>query len=54
MNSAPINLTVNGQPVAISADPETPLLWALREQLNLTGTKYGCGVGVCGICTVHV
>ncbi len=54
MDSTPINLTVNGQPVAISADPGTPLLWALREQLNLTGTKYGCGVGVCGICTVHV
>lgn len=47
-------LNVNGEPVAIDADPATPLLWVLREQLGLTGTKYGCGIGVCGACTVHV
>jgi isoquinoline 1-oxidoreductase subunit alpha len=47
-------LTVNNQPLAISIDPETPLLWALRDVLNLTGTKYGCGTGDCGACTVDV
>ncbi|MDB5663298.1 MAG: isoquinoline 1-oxidoreductase [Sphingomonas bacterium] len=46
--------TVNGQPVHYSIDPETPLLWALRDASNLTGTKYGCGAGLCGACTVHV
>lgn len=46
--------TVNGQPVHYRMDPETPLLWALREASNLTGTKYGCGTGHCGACTVHV
>ncbi len=46
--------TVNGQPVHYRMDPETPLLWALRDASNLTGTKYGCGVGDCGACTVHV
>jgi isoquinoline 1-oxidoreductase alpha subunit len=46
--------TVNGQPVHYRLDPETPLLWALRDASNLTGTKYGCGVGQCGACTVHV
>ncbi|ODT88354.1 (2Fe-2S)-binding protein [Phenylobacterium sp. SCN 70-31] len=45
-------LTVNGVAHNITADPDTPLLWALREQLGLTGTKYGCGVGVCGACSV--
>jgi len=48
------NLNVNGKVVAIDADGETPLLWALREQLGLTGAKYGCGVAMCGACTVHV
>jgi isoquinoline 1-oxidoreductase alpha subunit len=46
--------TVNGAPVQYSLPPETPLLWALRDASNLTGTKYGCGTGVCGACTVHV
>jgi isoquinoline 1-oxidoreductase alpha subunit len=46
--------TVNGQPVHYRMDPATPLLWALRDASNLTGTKYGCGAGQCGACTVHV
>jgi isoquinoline 1-oxidoreductase alpha subunit len=46
--------TVNGQPVHYRLDPQTPLLWALRDASNLTGTKYGCGTGHCGACTVHV
>ena len=46
--------TVNGQPVHYRIDPQTPLLWALRDASNLTGTKYGCGAGLCGACTVHV
>jgi len=49
-----IKFNVNGRPVTVDADPDTPLLWALREQLGLTGTKYGCGVAACGACTVHV
>lgn len=48
------SFTVNGQPVHYKMDPETPLLWALRDASNLTGTKYGCGAGLCGACTVHV
>jgi isoquinoline 1-oxidoreductase alpha subunit len=47
-------LTVNGQRRDFDAEPETPLLWALREQLGLTGTKYGCGIAQCGACTVHI
>ena len=47
-------LTVNGRSYDIDADPNTPLLWALREQVGLTGTKYGCGIAQCGACTVHV
>jgi isoquinoline 1-oxidoreductase alpha subunit len=47
-------LNVNGKAVEYTADPETPLLWVLREQLGLTGTKYGCGIAQCGSCTVHV
>ncbi len=47
-------LTVNGQTHNIDVDPDTPLLWVLREQLGLTGTKYGCGIAQCGTCTVHV
>jgi isoquinoline 1-oxidoreductase alpha subunit len=46
--------TVNGQPIQYRLDPATPLLWALRDASNLTGTKYGCGTGHCGACTVHV
>ena len=45
---------VNGEPVDFRADPDTPLLWALRDQLHLTGTKFGCGMALCGACTVHV
>jgi isoquinoline 1-oxidoreductase alpha subunit len=47
-------LTVNGKVREFEAEPDTPLLWVLREQLGLTGTKYGCGVAQCGSCTVHV
>ena len=47
-------LNVNGKAVEYTADPETPLLWVLREQLGLTGTKYGCGIAQCGSCTVHI
>ncbi len=46
--------TVNNQPVQYKLDPETPLLWALRDASNLTGTKYGCGTGACGACTVDI
>jgi aerobic-type carbon monoxide dehydrogenase small subunit (CoxS/CutS family) len=49
-----IALTVNGQKYEVDAPPDTPLLWVLRDTLGLTGTKYGCGVAVCGACTVHV
>jgi len=49
-----ITLLVNGEPHAVDADPAMPLLWALRDLLRLTGTKYGCGAGLCGSCTVHV
>jgi isoquinoline 1-oxidoreductase alpha subunit len=49
-----IQLTVNDKPVRLDIDPATPLLWALRDTLQLTGTKYGCGLGLCGACTVHV
>jgi len=47
-------LTVNGQEKEVTADPGTPLLWALREDLKMTGTKYGCGIAACGACTVHL
>ena len=46
--------TVNGKPVQVDVEPNTPLLWVLREQVGLTGTKYGCGVAQCGACTVHI
>ncbi|WP_439576286.1 (2Fe-2S)-binding protein [Elioraea sp.] len=49
-----IALTVNGSVRQLDADPNMPLLWALRDLLDLTGTKYGCGIAVCGACTVHV
>ena len=47
-------LSVNGQQITMNLDPETPLLWALRDHLKLHGTKYGCGIEQCGVCTVHV
>ena len=47
-------LTVNGRVHDVQVDPDTPLLWVLREQIGLTGTKYGCGVAQCGACTVHI
>ena len=49
-----IKLNVNGQTREIDAHPDTPLLWALREQIGLTGTKFGCGIAQCGACTVHI
>jgi aerobic-type carbon monoxide dehydrogenase small subunit (CoxS/CutS family) len=49
-----LTLTVNGKTRVLDVEPEMPLLWALREQLGLTGTKYGCGIAQCGACTVHV
>jgi isoquinoline 1-oxidoreductase alpha subunit len=49
-----ITFSVNGRPAKVDTDPDTPLLWVLREQLGLTGTKYGCGIAACGACTVHV
>ena len=48
------NLTVNGKTHDVDADPNTPLLWVLREWIGMTGTKYGCGMGLCGACTVHL
>ena len=49
-----LTLKVNGQPHSVEADPETPLLWVLRDHLGMTGTKFGCGIAQCGACTVHV
>jgi isoquinoline 1-oxidoreductase subunit alpha len=49
-----VHLTLNGEARTLAADPDTPLLWALRDELRLTGTKYGCGMAQCGACTVHV
>ena len=49
-----VAFNVNGRRVSVNAEPDTPLLWAIREHLKLTGTKFGCGVGLCGACTVHV
>jgi isoquinoline 1-oxidoreductase alpha subunit len=51
---ATYELTVNGRKQSVTADPGTPLLWVLREDLKMTGTKYGCGIAACGACTVHV
>jgi isoquinoline 1-oxidoreductase alpha subunit len=47
-------LTINGQAHNVDVDPDTPLLWVIREQVGLTGTKYGCGIAQCGACTVHI
>ena len=49
-----ISVTVNGKPQQVDVEPDVPLLWVVRENLNLTGTKYGCGIAQCGACTVHV
>jgi isoquinoline 1-oxidoreductase alpha subunit len=49
-----LTLNVNGKDVSIDTEPDTPLLWALRHLLNLTGTKFGCGMALCGACTVHI
>jgi aerobic-type carbon monoxide dehydrogenase small subunit (CoxS/CutS family) len=49
-----IRLSINGKTVEVDVDPETPLLWVLRDSLGLTGTKYGCGMALCGACTVHL
>ena len=51
---ATYKITVNGQRREVTVDPSTPLLWVLREELKLTGTKYGCGMALCGACTVHL
>jgi isoquinoline 1-oxidoreductase subunit alpha len=48
------NLTINGHPQQVDVDPDTPLLWVLRDTLGLTGTRYGCGIAQCGACTVHI
>jgi isoquinoline 1-oxidoreductase subunit alpha len=49
-----VAFTINGKRVSVEAEPATPLLWVVREHLKLTGTKFGCGAGLCGACTVHV
>ena len=51
---AAIQLVINNSPHEVEIAPDTPLLWVLRDQLNLTGTKYGCGMGLCGACTIHL
>lgn len=51
---AAIKLVVNGREHALELDPDTPLLWVLRDEIGLTGTKFGCGMGLCGACTVHL
>ena len=51
---APITLTVNGRAHRVDVEPDTPLLWVLRDSIGLTGTKYGCGIAQCGSCTVHL
>jgi isoquinoline 1-oxidoreductase alpha subunit len=50
----PIQATINGKAVSLTAEPDTPLLWVIREELGLTGTKFGCGIAACGACSVHI
>lgn len=50
----PIRFQLNGKPQTVDADPQMPLLWVLRDKLGMTGTKYGCGMALCGACTVHI
>ena len=49
-----VDFIVNGQKKSVDADPDMPLLWAIRDHLDMTGTKFGCGIGACGACTVHI
>jgi isoquinoline 1-oxidoreductase subunit alpha len=49
-----VSLTINGKPHEVDVDPDTPLLWVIREWIGMTGTKYGCGIAQCGACTVHI
>src|SRR5436190_12608838 len=49
-----VSFTLNNRKVSVDADPSTPLLWAIRDHVGLTGTKYGCGAGLCGACTIHI
>lgn len=49
-----IEFSINGRAVRVDVDPDTPLLWVIRDEVGLTGTKFGCGIGMCGACTVHV
>jgi len=49
-----VSLTINGKQTEVDADPQTPLLWVLRDHLGMTGTKFGCGIAQCGACTVHI
>src|SRR5207245_9970636 len=49
-----VSCTLNDERVSVEADPKTPLLWVIRDHIGLTGTKYGCGAGLCGACTVHI
>ncbi len=51
---AKYTLKINGKPRQVDVDPNTPILWVLRDTLNLTGTKYGCGIAMCGACTIHL
>ncbi|MGL1886940.1 MAG: (2Fe-2S)-binding protein [Reichenbachiella sp.] len=51
---ASFNLNINGQQLSVDVDPDTPLLWVLRDHLNLVGTKFGCGIAQCGACTIHI
>jgi len=54
MESLMLNLEINGKTTPVDAEPDTPLLWVLRDTLRLTGTKYGCGMALCGACTIHL